>query len=479
MKNNSPLHSIPDQTTALIVGGGIVGAGIFRDLAMHEVATVLIDKKDFSSQTSQSSSKMLHGGIRYLENFDFKLVWEALHEKNLWLHTAPHLCRESSFYLPAFKESKRPLWMLKIGFMLYDLLSSYQNKPHKILNAKKTLIDIPKLKNDGLSGAGVYHDVLVDDAKMTIEVLLDGVGPYQHALNYVGLVDLKHYGDYSEAILEDSLTGERKTIKAKEVVFATGPFTDKLLKDLTCIKWKSRLVPSKGSHIWLHAKALNIKNSMLLQTKDDRVIFVIPQRGAILVGTTEVPVDEELFDAKASQEEIDYLLKVVNQYFPTAHIDHSMILSSFAGIRPLVKEDDKNDLSKTAREHKVYQPFNNVHVIVGGKYTTFRVMGQDISRLITQRYEGIYNPSKTKEPLKHHSKMASFASSTTVTPELIIDILKTEKVRTFQDLIRRRLSLPGKKHWQQDVTFDDFFTGMLSQLNEYITVTEEEIKNYS
>jgi len=479
MKKQTPLATIPQKTTVLIVGGGIVGAGIFRDLSLHDIPTILIDKKDFSSQTSQSSSKMLHGGIRYLENFDFKLIWEALHEKNLWLKIAPHLCRDCSFYLPAFKESKRPLWMLKIGLMLYDLLSSYQNTPHKMLNSVQTVQKIPTLKSRSLSGSGVYHDALVDDAKMTIDVILDGQeNKLNHALNYVGLIDLKHCGEYSEATLEDSLTGERKTIRATEVVFATGPFTDKLLKKFPEFQWTDKLIPSKGSHIWLKKTALPLTDAMLLQTKDDRVIFVIPQKGAILVGTTEVPVDRDLFDAKPTQQEIDYLLQVVNEYFPQSQLGHDAILSSFAGIRPLVKEGDENDLGKTAREHKTYQPFSNVHVIVGGKYTTFRVMGQEISRIITHRCHKAYNPNRTKQVLRYQSKISCFAEATTITPELIMEIVKNEQVRTFQDLIRRRLSLPGVAHWQQQIPFAEFFIKLLPQLNEYFPVTAEEINHY-
>ena len=138
---------------SVVIGGGIVGAGIFRDLAVHGVETLLIEKKDFSSQTSERSSKMLHGGIRYLENMDFALVFEALHEKNLWLKLTPHLAQEVPFYLPVFKDSKRPLWMIRIGMFLYDFLSSFQNTPFKIKSAKEVSAEIPELKTTGLSGA--------------------------------------------------------------------------------------------------------------------------------------------------------------------------------------------------------------------------------------------------------------------------------------------------------------------------------------
>jgi glycerol-3-phosphate dehydrogenase len=154
----------------VIVGGGIVGAGIFRDLVLNGVEALLLDAGDFSSQTSERSSKMLHGGIRYLENLDFPLIFEALHEKNLWLKLTPHLTREVPFYLPVYKDAKRPLWMIRIGLYLYDALSSFKNSPFSMKSKEETLKDIIGLNPEGLTGAGVYYDGIMD-AKITLEVM--------------------------------------------------------------------------------------------------------------------------------------------------------------------------------------------------------------------------------------------------------------------------------------------------------------------
>ena len=252
LKSESRLPQIRDHYDIVIVGAGITGAGIFRYLALHGLKVLIIDKKDFSSQTSQSSSKMLHCGIRYLENFDFALVWEALHEKNFWIKRAPHLCYEDSFYLPIFKNSARPLWMVKIGLWLYDFLSSFKNSPHRILDREQTLKQIPGLKSKGLSGAGVYYDAVMDDVKITLEVLYDGLQEKGcEALNYVSMTSFENNGDTNTLSLRDEINGDTKTVTCRETVFATGPFTDRLMAELGSIPWIPKLLPSKGSHLWL------------------------------------------------------------------------------------------------------------------------------------------------------------------------------------------------------------------------------------
>ena len=159
----------------VIIGGGIVGAGIFRDLCLHNQEAIIIDKNDFTSQTSQRSSKMLHGGIRYLENFDFKLIYEALHEKIYWTKLLPHLAYEVPFILPVYKESKHNKLMIKVALMLYDFLSGFNNSPHQMLSKDEVINKIEQIKQDGLLGAGLYYDSVMDDSKITLEVIYDAV----------------------------------------------------------------------------------------------------------------------------------------------------------------------------------------------------------------------------------------------------------------------------------------------------------------
>jgi glycerol-3-phosphate dehydrogenase len=430
------------QYDVVIVGGGINGCGLIRDLALNGAKTLLIDKGDFSSQTSQGSSKMLHGGIRYLENMDFGLVQEALEEKNLWLKLTPHLCFEREFYLPIYDYSKYAPWMLKCGLLLYDFLSHFQNKPHGMLNKESTLQQIPSLNPKGLKGSGKYFDGVVDDAKLSLECLYDALlEPHAEALSYHEVTAAKKTTKGYEITYSSVFDKKSETVFASFVVFTTGPFTDELLPKLN-IPWSPKLAPSKGIHLWLKEGSIKASGSVVLTTKDNRVVFVIPQRGSILVGTTETKVQEEIFNIKAHDEEVTYLLSVLNQYFPNSSLDSSSIISTFAGVRPLVREEGSNEtLGKVSRFHKIFRPDSHTYVMLGGKYTTFRRMNQELAQEIVPRLGLRYEPNLTLNPLRQHSVMPTFGRKPQFTKELLEKIIKTEKVSTFDDLIRRRLSL--------------------------------------
>lgn len=476
----------------VVVGGGIVGAGIFRDLALNGIETLLIEKNDFSSQTSERSSKMLHGGIRYLENMDFALVFEALHEKNLWLKLTPHLAREAAFYLPVYKDAKRPLWMIHIGLFLYDLLSSFKNSPFSIKKANSVLSDIPGLRKNGLTGAGIYYDGIMDDAKITLEVIYDALKEsHASALNYTEVKKVDVQNDLSILQCRNTLTGEEFQIGAHQVVYALGPFTDHFLSSQAAYKWSNILLPSKGSHLWISTKDLPLTHPIVMTPKgqngkqngkqDDRVIFVIPHGDQILVGTTEVPAEADFFNTKPDESEIDYLLESLNDYFPELHLNRTHILSSFAGIRPLVREggaSDKGDnRGKTSREHKIYQPLSHTYVIAGGKYTTFRVMGQEITRELCHKNGHGYNPDLTLSPLRQTSLILPFQWKLP-DAETLKKICENEGPKTFDDLIYRRLGIPSRALWNQrnpDVDFNQYFLSHLLLLRKYIRISEEEI----
>lgn len=433
------LTTIDNHYPVLIVGGGIVGAGIFRDLSLHNIKTLIIDKCDFTSQTSQSSSKMLHGGIRYLENMDYKLIKEALEEKNLWLKLTPHLAQERRFYLPVYEDSLRPLWQIKIGLFLYDLLSLFRNTPHGQATKEECLTSFPELKGSELTGAGFYYDAVVDDARLTLECIYDGLLNQEcHGLNYVSLTSVKYQDSLYHVTLGDELTKKSKTVTCEQLVFATGPFTDKLLGQLDYINWQPKLLPSKGSHLWLDRDAISITHPMVLTPKDGRVIFVIPNDEAILVGTTEC--DEEVsFNQVPSPNEIDYLLSNINSFFDKAQVSKEQIIGMFAGTRPLVKEPGASR-GKTAREHQIYQPHSRTFVIIGGKYTTFRTMASELVSLLLRQRRQAYDPAKTLAPLRQESHI-THKNSDQVTEEDLNIIIEQELVRKKEDIIHRRLGM--------------------------------------
>jgi len=463
---------------AVVIGGGIVGSAIFRDLSLHNLNTLLIDKYDFSSQTSHRSSKMLHGGIRYLENLDFELISEALNEKNLWIKLAPHLCYEKPFYLPIFKNSKQSLWKISIGLKVYDFLSSFNNTPHKILNKKTIINNFKHLKSNQLKGAGLYYDGIVNDSKLNLEVIYDGLlNSHSKAQNYTEITELEHCNNHYKLSLIDTVTLKKSTVMSKELVFATGPFTDQLLSKFIPGIWHDCLLPSKGVHLWIDKEKFNIDHSLVMIDKKGRLVFIIPHENAVLVGTTESEVKENFFNIKASTNEKVYLLNQLNEYFPSLNLNEDSILSSFAGVRPLVKKDSNQNRASTARNHKYFQPFSNMHVIVGGKYTTFRTMGQEISRTIIERNNIAYSSIKSIQKLRQKSIIVQYKKGS-ITKDNITEILRSEYVRTFSDLIIRRLGISNKKYWKEEVGFNQYFIELLPVLNQFIKVTEADIIDF-
>lgn len=427
---------------------------------------------------------MLHGGIRYLENMDFPLVFEALHEKNLWLKLTPHLAREEAFYLPVYSNAKRPLWMIRLGLFLYDLLSQFKNSPFSTKTKSECLKEIPGLNPEGLSGAGVYYDGIMDDAKITLEVIYDALEQNKQSIarNYTALTHVERHKNKNYLTLKDKITNQEQQITCDQLIYALGPFTDSFLKRFPFYHWKNVLLPSKGSHIWISRKDLPLNHPIVMTPNDekgDRVIFVIPHGEKILVGTTEVKYSGDLFNVKPDQDEIDYLLKNLNDYFPDLKLSTKHIIGSFAGIRPLVRSDDGGDLGKTSREHKIYQPVSDTYVIAGGKYTTFRVMGQEITRRICHRFGKGYNRDKTESPLSRPSVVLPFKWHLPDAGELE-QICRKELPRTFSDLVMRRLGVSSRAIWNEktSVDFDDYFLNHFDLLSKYLVITKEDIKNF-
>jgi len=411
-----------------IIGGGINGIGLFRDLAKHGVESLLVEKGDFMSQTSGRSSKMLHGGIRYLENFDFPLIKEALHEKNLWVKLAPHLCVERRFYVPVFNYSKFPLWLTYAGLKTYDFLSNFKNTPSTVVTTRKLQQTFPNLTGKGLKGAAVYYDALMNDSRLGIECLLDALSNNcGQALNYTVLEKVIKEGEIFHLTLRDTRLDKVINFKAKELVFTTGPFTDQVLEDLNLFHWKPKLIASKGSHIWLPKDKFPIPYPVVLQTHDKRVLFALPQGDAVLIGTTEDRISEKnIFNIMPEEKEIQYILNNLNTYFPGLDIKQNDIIGQFAGVRPLVKEEGAK-AGATSRQHKTYQPLPNAWVLLGGKWTTFRTMVQDIARPLVNKYNPPYNHNKCINKLNAVTPFESFGNLTN--DKNVLDAIKESEFK--------------------------------------------------
>ena len=306
----------------------------------------------------------------------------------------------------------------------------------------------------------MYYDGIVDDHKLGLDCIYDGLNSKKcKALNYTKLVRIDRLKNGFKLNLVDTLTKEEFHLTADHIQIAAGPFTDIALTELG-FEWSPIILPSKGTHLWLKEDALKINQAMVLQTVDERVIFVIPQRGAILVGTTEIPIKDfdPILNIKASEEEIDYLLTELKNYFPDESVDRSHILSTFCAVRPLVKTGQSS--SKVSRNHKIFKLEENIYAIAGGKYTTFRKMAEDLNKKTFKDLGIKYNKELSKSDFKTTSVIKD-----PITDEIdraaIQKIIKNEMVRTKEDLIVRRLSLTSEQ------TLSDNEKKVLAELEDF------------
>ncbi len=401
----------------IIIGGGINGAGIARDAAMRGLKVLLLEKNDFAYGTSSRSTKLIHGGIRYLENFDFKLVWEACHERKILTEIAPQLVHPMPFIIPVYRGDKRPLWFIRLGMAVYDLMAGLKNlAPHRHLSAQQLLKIAPSLQRENLSGGGLYYDAQTDDARLVLANIQDAVRHGAEVKNYCEVTQIqigRHDSlpekgkDYFQVEAKDVLTGAKTVFTAPYLVNATGPWLDQNLK-----KWKIdqplqqtrsqsqadpqlRLRLTKGVHFFI-PKLLN-QYAILVPATDGRVFFVIPWGENSLVGTTDTDYQGNPDEVKATQDDQSYLLKELNRLFPEKKIKLEIISSDFAGLRPLVSSEAK--AGKISREYRLEENnFGNATLlsVVGGKITTYRHLGQIVTDKIIKKLQGTSKDSRQK-----------------------------------------------------------------------------------
>jgi len=383
---------VRDGVDVLVIGGGITGAGVALDAAARGFRTALVEKADFGSGTSSKSTKLVHGGIRYLPQFDFALVREALVERGLLVRNAPFLVQPIGFVLPLYKSAKRPLGtpivppfgigmglLLQAGLLFYDMLSGRLGvRMHRRLGAEKALTLAPGLRKEGLVTAFIYYDAQTDDTLLTATVLRTAAQHGAQIANYTEVTGFQQTsGKITHANLKDSLSGETYTVKVGSVINAGGVFAGKI----EALAGPSHLVikPAKGVHITVARERIQLsKDAIVLpETEDGRLIFLVPWGPRITVGTTDT-VGGEVERPFASKEDIDYLIRHVNQYM-TVNLTTQDVISAWAGYRPLIsKGGDSKSSSKLSRTHIVAEGAGGMLTIVGGKLTTYRRMAQDV-----------------------------------------------------------------------------------------------------
>ncbi len=362
----------------LIVGGGINGCAIANLAAQAGVRVCIVEKGDFANGTSSRSTKLLHGGIRYLENFEFDLVSEALRERYIQWQSVPYLVKPMPFVIPVYKNDKRPLWMMYIGVWLYDILSGrFRIGQHKLLSVDEVVGLVSGINRQGLVGGVQYYDAQMDDTRIVIENALMADLKGANVANYVEVTDfIKDNGKVKGVKAKDLIANSTFDILADTVIVTAGPWADEVrVKDIS--NQMPRLRMTKGAHIVYQGQLST--NAFLIQSKqDNRIFFVIPFHGNTLIGTTDTDFKGNPNTVSCDDSDISYLLTEAARVFPNIQFERSKIINTFAGVRPLVVDKGKGiGPSKVSRKHVIEQTFSNVWYVLGGKYTTYRAIAEE------------------------------------------------------------------------------------------------------
>ncbi|HEX9961223.1 MAG TPA: glycerol-3-phosphate dehydrogenase/oxidase [Pyrinomonadaceae bacterium] len=361
----------------IIVGGGASGVGCAVDAAARGYDVLLLEQSDFGKGTSSRSTKLIHGGVRYLEQGNVSLVMEALKERGILRQNAPHLVHDLAFVVPNYDWWEMPFY--GVGLKIYDLLAAeYRFGKSKILSKKEILKRLPTIKTEGLRGGVIYYDGQFDDARLLINLVATAAEQGAAVLNYARVFGLtKDAKGFIEGVnFADEESGQIFQAKAKVVVNAGGAFCD-AIRQMSDDSAKPLIAPSQGIHLVFHRKFLPTENAIMIpHTIDGRVLFAIPWHNHTLVGTTDTPVEKAELEPRALDEEIEFVLKTAGKYLHKAP-QRKDVLSVFAGIRPLVKTGGTKNTATLSRDHTIQIDDSGLITLTGGKWTTYRRMAED------------------------------------------------------------------------------------------------------
>ena len=456
----------------VVIGGGITGAGVAQQAARRGWRVLLVEQRDFAWGTSSRSSKLVHGGLRYLKEGDIKTTLHSVRERERLMREVPELVQAQSFLFADCAGRKPGRWLMQAGLMVYDLMAGQRS--HWYADLARTRELAPALNPPGLRGALIFSDAKTDDTRLVQRVLMEAQSDGALCLNYVAATELVLTdGQVSGVALHDTVLGSRHAVKARAVVNATGAWADRLRAHLGV---QPMLRPLRGSHLVVPHARLPVAHCIsMMHVKDGRPVFLYPWEGCTLIGTTDLDHREDLAaEARITPPEVDYLLEAVNDQFPQARLVRSDIMSTYAGVRPVV-DDGNGEASKAPRDHVVTDE-RGLITLTGGKLTTFRLMAQDALALaaphagkpFSRDQAALFTPFTGRqawpEPVRHRlagrygSRAAQWASEATVDELEFIPTTNTlwvelriaaqrEAVVHLDDLLLRRtrlgLLLPG------------------------------------
>jgi len=368
------------QFDVLVVGGGITGAGIARDAAMRGLKTALVERDDFASGTSSRSSRLVHGGVRYLEHGHLHLVFESSRERRTLLRIAPHLVRPLRFTWPVYRDARVPLWKLGVGLFMYDALAVFRNvQGHRLLTSEEVAGEEPGVSRENLVGGASYYDASTDDTRLTLANVLAAEESGAAVVNHAAVIGMIREGErVVGAVVREERDQAEVSVRARVVVNATGPWTD-AVRAMDGDTRANAVRATKGVHIAVPRERLATHAALtLLSPTDGRVMFALPSTATTIVGTTDTPTDESPEGVRASRQDIDYLLAAANVFFPAARLTRADVVAAWAGIRPLVASGFTGDPASASREHRIDRSASGMISVSGGKLTTYRSMAAEV-----------------------------------------------------------------------------------------------------
>ncbi len=462
----SRLKNGPGPWDLIVIGGGATGLGVAVDAASRGYETLLVEQSDFAKGTSSRSTKLVHGGVRYLQQGNVSLVLEALHERGILRRNAPHLVHDLPFVVPNYDWWEGPFY--GIGLKIYDLLAGKHGfGPSRNLSKEETVEHIPTIETEGLRGGVIYYDGQFDDARLAINLAQTAADYGATLLNYAKVTALtKEGGTVSGVELRDEETGSEYTLRASVVVNATGVFTDSI-RQLDDPAAPAMISPSQGVHIVLDSSFLPGESAIMVpHTDDGRVLFAVPWHGRVIVGTTDTPVQNASLEPLPLEEELEFLLVHAARYL-TKDPAPKDVLSAFAGLRPLVKAGDGENTAALSRDHTINISRSGLLTIAGGKWTTYRRMAQDTVDQAAIVGDLDERPCRTEELRIHgyHESAESFGAlelyggdaadiealiqekpryaerlhdKSTVIAAQVVWAVRREMARTLEDVLARR-----------------------------------------
>jgi glycerol-3-phosphate dehydrogenase len=429
----------------LVIGGGIFGAGVARDAALRGLRVALIEKSDFASGTSSCSSKLIHGGFRYLQQRDFRLVFEACRERHILQRTAPHLVRPLPFLFPIYQGGDISLTKLRLGMSLYDWLALRRNvATHRTVSVERTLMNEPSLSRQGLRGAVAFYDCQEDDARLCIDQILHASELGASCINYCKLTGFVTREDRIVAArVRDEVGSCTFEISARVFINAAGPWVEQVCALTPFDARAARLSPAKGIHLVM--PRLTRQHAIVFEARSDhRILFVIPWGDCSLLGTTDTNFDGDPGQARVEPAEVDYLLKEARALLPGAALSESDVITTTVGVRSVALSTVSSPPARS-REHRVVRTGRNLLSIIGGKYTTHRLIAE-------QTVDAAYGllgvpapPCRTAEVILPNRRPVAGGEKLSGAPEVyasdIVHACQQEMVVTLEDVMRRRTPL--------------------------------------